>query len=77
MSNCGFCEVCNIKRCPKKGLSKPVSMQQISLYPALYKRLQKFCEKKDFVRGEDYYKVADFNTAVSFLLKEHSKKRKK
>ena len=74
---CGFCHICDLTHCPKKGRSEVMSLKHVSLSTAPHKKLQKFCENKGFMRGEDYYKVPDYNAALLFLLDEYAKRLKR
>ena len=48
-----------------------VSRKQFSISAALSDALDKFCEKQGFMHGEEYYRVPDYNYAISFLLEEY------
>jgi hypothetical protein len=75
MGGCDFCYICDKRYCPKEGKSMPASRESITLSVPLHKRLKAFCIKKKIMRGEEYYKVADYNSAISFLLDAYLKRR--
>jgi hypothetical protein len=54
-----------------------MSKESITLSVSTSKRLSDFCRKKKIMSGERYYRVPDYNSAISLLLKEHPKKKKK
>lgn len=51
----------------------PISKKTITLPLALSKRLTAFCKTNKIMRGEEYYRIPDYNSAISFLLDEYSK----
>ncbi len=48
----------------------------ITISASLNRRLTALCIKKNFVKGEEYYKVPDYATGISFLLDKNEIKKK-
>jgi len=55
----------------------PLAKESITLGLSLGKRLKDFCKKNKIMSGEKYYKVPDYNAAITFLLDEHVKQNKR
>ena len=49
----------------------------ITISSSLNRRLTALCIKKNLVKGEEYYKVPDYASAISFLLAKYEKKKRK
>ena len=77
MSKCKFCPICNVKFCPKKGRSVKMSNVSVTLSVPLGKKLTSFCEERNIMTGEKYYRVPDYNRAIVYLLDEYKKRTKK
>ena len=54
-----------------------MSKVSITLSSSLSKKLTNFCKKKKIMSGEEYYKVPDYNSAISYLLDGYLKKTRK
>ncbi|MBN1871059.1 MAG: hypothetical protein JW800_00640 [Candidatus Omnitrophica bacterium] len=54
----------------------PMSNVTITLTAALDRRLTDFCKREKIMKGEKYYRVPDYNSAISVLLDGYLKKRK-
>jgi len=69
MSKCDLCQKCTPKRCPKSLYDKSKSSVNLSVSRSTYNELEKLCKKKKLFKGQEYYQVADIETAIKFLLK--------
>jgi hypothetical protein len=54
-----------------------MSKISVTLSLSLSKKLTNFCKKRKIMSGEKYYRVPDYNSAISFLLDGYLKKMRK
>lgn len=74
MGKCDLCVKCDRSKCPKTVKIRGVGDENIRLPETLADKLRRLCAERGFIKGEDYYKVADFNRAIDYLINEHGKR---
>ncbi len=77
MGACDLCPKCDIEHCPKRTKDTSGDTEYIWIPRSVSRKLDRFCRDKGFTKGEEYYRVSDHSTAVSFLLNEHLKRCRK